>query len=879
MFWREQADLDVYDAVSERMVDRRWSVPRVDVIPDGRSRFFSPYDPDYQPLPPDDPAASVYLTEVDGWEGYKGWHDFGSSFTVENPQWMAQFGLPPTLTDPVTGQYVEAPEPLNELTLNELVELSLIHSREYQFEIEDLYLAALGLTLDRYQFAVRYLGTTGREPGISETFTILPRRPGDNLTQNSNFGIRQALPTGAQWAVELANNTIWLFSGPGQTNSASVLSFSLVQPLIMGAGRKVVLEGLTQSEREVLYATRDLARFRQVFFCDVVGSGGGGYLGLLEQLQGIRNQQDNIYRTERELLEQREVYALRPIRFRQELEALPPDLAPVVPDADAVFPDVFNGQLTFDNGYLTWMGDMSIEQEQALLDLSADLAFDQAATNLVQDIRRIPPGDLDIFQLESRLASAINALRSSEVNLQDNLDSYKIQLGLPPDLPISIDDELLDPFVFIDPQLRDLELQTQQFVTVWAQLDEENPTPESLLEVALGLQQLIALTETQGLALIEADLAARLVSIEDAQERVRVEEALSSEMNSIEADYRSVQELTQVIVNMLRGGQVPIEELAGVRGDLNSLREALLEVVRSLQVAQIGLRVEMITVPAFNLSIEEVTQIALENRVDLMNAQARVTDAYRQVEIAANALQTPVDVVVEGDIGTSGGNRPFDFRADETTIRAGIQLTAPIDQVAERNIYRAAQIAYDRQRREYMAFEDNVKLQVRRQWRQLDVLRQNVETSRLGVLVAAKQLESAIADSRDPAQFAAQGNVQDSGVQGLNLLNALDSVLEAQNRLIGDWLDYERARLNIYRDMGIMEVGPDGLWNDPVYRSESYGSATVEFRGQSPPQAGIGLVRDPGGRGDDPVGQSVLAAEPPGPVGRAGLFPSGNGNR
>ena len=33
--------------------------------------------------------------------------------------------------------------------------------------------------------------------------------------------------------------------------------------------------------------------------------------------------------------------------------------------------------------------------------------------------------------------------------------------------------------------------------------------------------------------------------------------------------------------------------------------------------------------------------------------------------------------------------------------------------------------------------------------------------------------------------------------------------------MIGIWVQYEQQRLNIYRDMGIMDVGPDNVWNDP----------------------------------------------------------------
>ncbi|QDU41216.1 Outer membrane efflux protein [Maioricimonas rarisocia] len=889
MFWREQADLDVYEAVSERMIDPRWTIPRVDISPDGRSRFYSPFDPDYQPFPLDDPAANAYLAEVDGWEGYKCWHRFGIAMSVENPQWLAQFGLETGLIDPETGEYVETPPALEELTLAELVELSLIHSREYQTQLEDLYLAALAVTFERFRFGVRYLGIGGGEPFINETITVLPHRDGDNLAQTTLFGVSQLLPTGAQWAVELTNNTLWFFSG-GQTSSASVLSFSLVQPLIMGAGRKIVLENLTQAERQLLYQVRDLARFRQQFFTDVVGATGGGYLGLLLQLQGIRNQQGNIKRLQQQLVELREVTSQRSERFRETLAELPAPLAPADPQAEANFPQVLDGQLSYNaqQQILMWIGEMTPEQEEALLTLSDDPAFAQAARNIVRQIRTTVTV-LTVLQLESRLASSINALRDQERNFQDSLDAYKLELGLPTDLPMSIDDELLEPFAFIDPRIQNLEDEVRSFVAVWSRLALENPTDEAaLLEALQDLERLVQLVDEEGFQLITADderleevLPERLKLLTSESERERIERDLERDRRifsfareEFERARNEAEQLTQLVTE----GMLPEDELVPIWREVKRLQEDLLRIARNLQVIQIGLRVEMITIPDFDLSLEDVTMIALENRVDLMNVQARVVDAYRDVEVAANALQTPVNVVVEGDIATPGNNRPFDFRADQSTLRAGVRITAPIDQIVERNAYRTAQIEYDRQRRAYMEFEDNVKLQVRRAWRQLAVLRENIETSRQGVRIAAMQLDLAIEESSAPQQGAAQGDVASSGAQGVNLLNALDSVLNAQNSLIADWINYERARLNIYRDMGIMEVGPDGLWNDPIYRESAHGTGTIEFRGQIPAEAGVARLADPGD-GNRPGDQSAVGQRASGRVGEEELRSSGDSHR
>src|SRR5262249_46139965 len=164
------------------------------------------------------------------------------------------------------------------------IDLSYIHSRDYQTQIENLYLAALALTLQRFAFDVQFIGLNGK-PSSSLSFTDVPSTSdtlalGSNgslstLSQGallpSNVGATQLLPSGAQWLVELANNTLWLFAkGDSSQATATTLSYSLVQPLLANGGRRFVMENLTQAERNVLYAARDLARYRQGFFTSTV---------------------------------------------------------------------------------------------------------------------------------------------------------------------------------------------------------------------------------------------------------------------------------------------------------------------------------------------------------------------------------------------------------------------------------------------------------------------------------------------------------------------------------------------------------------------------------------------------------------------------------
>jgi len=830
MFWRSQADFDTYNQLLEKTQDPRWDLPRLTVEPDPRSRFFDGTDPDAPPLPPDDPAAHVFMHEVDKMPGYKSWHAFGDSMTVENPQWLANFAFEPKIEQASWEEPDEHLDPtasrpslpsIRNLTLDQAIEISNIHSREYQTQMENVYLSSLLLTFDRFQFNVRYLGLGRNEPGSSLTYLNTPSVR-DDLQFNSRFGVSQLLPTGGQWALELANNTLWLFSGENQTSSSSLLSYSITQPLLLGAGRKIVLEGLTQSERSVLYDVRSLARFRKIFFSDIVVNGnGGGYLGLLRQQQQVLNQRGNILALAVQIERLREVSAQpqpEPLEVLPENVAIPEDMT------DRLRHDAIRKRLT-------WRGEMSAGERQRLLALSNDPTWTQAIENLFS---RTQSGvvTLDLAQLLTRLSSQENSLRDAERQFLDSLDQYKLELGLPTDFQLTIDTSLLKQFELISPQINTLEQAILEYKQQLAQIEEGGVTPEEVTTALEGIEQLRQRVRNEGLDLIESDfrrvdeaLPERLKTVSDKYDR----DIIVKDLERSRIVYREVvldlfSELTQDLQDLQKLASTnelqTLERVTALR-DVDKIREVLLQVTQSLKAVQAGLRSELITIQEFHMSQEEVVQQALENRLDLMNARASVMDARRQMEVAANRLEAVLNVVATGDIGTSGGNKPFDFRGDQSTFRAGVQFTAPLDQVLERNNYRASQIEYQRARRAYMLLEDQVKLDVRSEWRQIQVLRQNIETARQNLRIAAVQLDSAIETFNAPGSAARTGGSggSASGNQGLNLLNALQSVLNAQNDLIRIWVQYEQNRINIHRDMDIMQVDERGVWIDPVYQN------------------------------------------------------------
>ncbi len=872
-FWRKQAERDTYRAITQKLNNPHWQVPRISLTPDARSRFHDPHNPDCAPLPPDDPSAHEMMHCVNGFKGYKSWHKFGTALSIENPQWLEPFGIAVQGADPVIGH---SEVKLTDVTLPQAVELAYIHSRDYQTQLEDLYLTALQLTFQRYALGVRFLGPGGVEPGV-DVSTFTDRNGTTDGAVSSNFGVRQLLPTGGQIAVELANEIGFVFGSNGGF-SASALSYSITQPLMFAAGRKIALEPLTQAERNVLYQARVLARFRQTLFTDIATD----YLDLLVQQQAILNQENNIRQLTEQLNAQRAQDSRTLNLFTATLETMPPGTQ---------IPPELAGKLSYNDGFLKFIGSMTEEDQALLIGLSDDEQYQSAADTLIS-LARNESTPLSQAELIATLNQRQNQLESFKLGLARELDNFKFNLGLPPNIELEIDRSLLTQFQLISTSLintekkfRDLDIELGFAVLP----DENSADPEAYQAFRKYLAELMILRDElyeTGLVVVQQDFEplrdALQVTEENWQatefgkrfflteeERDRVVKAVDGDLRSYrttEREFAFQSSLLDMLSELLQedspeamlrkldqdqnglisiaelpdrwldlpkaekrgrtndgmGGQPPLpgDEIANTEGELtilevlNTARTAtkILKTefnrnAQELEVLQAGLRAEAVPLNPFFLEgsekqpdIEEVVRIGLEQRHDLMNARAEVMDRRRAVEIAANALEAGLDLRFTGTQG-------LDKRTENlTAYRAGLKFTTPLDQIDERNVYNLRLIEYQRERRAYMQLEDLIKNQIRQNWRQIQVQALRVEIDRQTIRNAARLYDNA-------SLIAARGTQQNA----LSLLNALNSILNAQNSLVNDWNTYETNRLNIFRDMGIMQIDSRGVWLDRFY--------------------------------------------------------------
>jgi len=413
-FYREQADRNVYDLIAEKSNNPRWPLQNYTINVDPQSRMFDPNSPDCPPMPPDDPYSHRYMHQVDGKKGYPAWHANGDTNYVANPYWLANV-------------------PMNEsgvveIQSSEAVRLGLLNSPDYQNELEDLYLSALDVSFERFNFDTQFFA------GYAVEYTADgPERSGGGGESSSRLegelfssgprgiSLTRAFPTGASLIVGLANSIVWEFSGPDTQTATTIADFVLVQPLLRNAGRDRILETLTIAERALLGNVRIMERFRRGYYLDIVtgrdagggpsrrggvfggsglsgftgvggggfgrvgGAGGGGggatgaggasvggFLGLVQSLQELRNQEAN-------------VAAVRG----------------------------------------------SLEEIEELAEAG-----------------RISP--IQVQQARQSLFTAQGRLLNSATQFRVQLDSFKLTLGLPPQMEIEIKDPLLDRFALLD---------------------------------------------------------------------------------------------------------------------------------------------------------------------------------------------------------------------------------------------------------------------------------------------------------------------------------------------------------------------------------------------------------------------------------------------
>lgn len=734
--YRLAADRDSYGLLASRELDPRWTIPRRSLEAEPDSRFADPNCPDQSLMPQDDPAANVFLRHPAGFHNHRYYDRIGKSDEIEQSDYLASL--------PRNDQGELELDPLNS------VDLSLVHSREYQTQFESIYLSALALSGNRFEFDTQWSDT------LAGTYAASGQAPNESrfLALTNRLGLSRNLARGGQFATSLANSFSWEFGNGPVSSAGGTIVAALTLPLLRGAGTYVRLEGLVQAERDLLFDVRDFARFRRRFYLEVVSS----YFNLLGQVQAIRNTELNLQSLELNLLEHQELLARKMVSQIQ---------------VDQVFQDYQNGRLNL---------------------LSSQQQFADA---------------LDAFKLQLGLPTWIRAsvdeelLKPFELNSTELLELQadtqalyeELLARLPPEVPTRAEMEVyFERYCELQRRTEAHLPQVQSEFSSWqARLDQfaaEGAAPDDRLDS--NQQNQIA----QQLAGRLDDLAGQIDVDRRNQETYRAEVLDGQAVDPPPGN--AARQNPELELDPEARKWARMVELVGRR-----LREQLSE----MYTAEIQSRVFAIDLEPVALKQESAVQFALENRLDLMNRRSQVVDAYRRVEVAANNLRSQLDVNVQATIGTDPDKpNPLSFDDDENVYRAGFQLDGPLNRMSERNAYRATQVAYQRSRRDYMQTEDEIVNAVREDLRRLRIQRLNFQIVRQQLITATRQV--------DEAQFNLRTAVQSSTNLTRDLLQALQGLLSAKNNLVSSWIGYKVSRIRLFVDLELLYLDDAGRWTN-----------------------------------------------------------------
>ena len=221
-----------------------------------------------------------------------------------------------------------------------------------------------------------------------------------------------------------------------------------------------------------------------------------------------------------------------------------------------------------------------------------------------------------------------------------------------------------------------------------------------------------------------------------------------------------------------------------------------LPTAESVDVADRAIEPQIVSV-----EVEGAVKTALANRLDLMTTAEQLEDAKRRVLVARNGLLPALEFFARANAESEAGGDIFDYRKDDGSVSAGLQLELPLDQKAERNVYKEALVSYDRSRRSFMLAQDNAILDVRQTVR-------NLRQAEFTLVIQQRQLDSA-KDRLESAYLL----VEKGEASNRDIVEAQTSLLDAENALLDAQVAYVISYIQLLKDMGTLRVDEKGQWH------------------------------------------------------------------
>jgi outer membrane protein TolC len=135
-------------------------------------------------------------------------------------------------------------------------------------------------------------------------------------------------------------------------------------------------------------------------------------------------------------------------------------------------------------------------------------------------------------------------------------------------------------------------------------------------------------------------------------------------------------------------------------------------------------------------------------------------------------------------------------------ITAGADVELNLNQTPVSNDLVAAQIAEQAARRNLELAEENIRRQIRGAWRALELAKRQYDLALTAVALSESRLQQ-----EESVSDEGRGTTRD-------LIDAQQDLIDARDLRTAAVIAHTTARLQLWRDMGILFIKKDGSWMD-----------------------------------------------------------------
>lgn len=277
------------------------------------------------------------------------------------------------------------------------------------------------------------------------------------------------------------------------------------------------------------------------------------------------------------------------------------------------------------------------------------------------------------------------------------------------------------------------------------------------------------------------------------------ETILTSERALAKEDRRTSSQLGLIEQASLRYKRIWISSVRTYESLLDDLKIALAIPVTTPVILE-DQELTKLAIEEPELSVDDSLETALVTRLDLYNSRNSLEDSDRKIKVSAQDLLPQLDFNGRYQVDSDPGSRKINLNFDRHQLSGGLDLDLRLDKKADRNAYRSALVAQQRAARQLDLAEENVRLALRADWRDLDTARKQYEIAATGVALSQRRLEE-----EELLRTLGRGTARD-------LIDAQQDLIEAKDDLTSALIAHTLSRLRLWKDMGVLYIKKDGSW-------------------------------------------------------------------